>query len=418
MKRLTYFLAVTSLFLPTALSAQSVVLPEGDTIILPPQELVIPDALPDPIGTMSGVFSVNNSEQKRSIDLLNIETPFRCQTEPLNNQKVISSVQLGANDFKLTYIDTLDDLPRYEVNGYSFDDTALDEALQNLVDEAGIEVFSEDEGFASLNAKDIYGELSIVVDELTKAGEVYYKYDAARKHLHLMRTGKFEAQLPANRYVILGVLDALRGAGIENINPNWNTGVITLNLKRDEEKRVRDLFKQILSNGQLIVTDTEIFAVSSMNTAGNWGDILQTFGADKIHTSNNGLMGKLLSMGHQTNPNALMESVQKYYQVSPISHGVAIVPNNWKMRFDIGKCASNAYMQDQLSLLIYPHIRTDGTVDMRITLDSKKGEMSTFQVNAAIDNELAVIGIPDGTQPNTELLAVMKLKLIRLIGGK
>ena len=414
MKRLIYFLALTAVFVPTALSAQSVALPGGDVIVLPPQELIIPETE----GTMGGVFSINNPEQKRSVDLLNIETPFRCQTDPLNNQKVISSVRLDPDDFKLTYIDTMDELPRYEVNGYSFDDTALDEALQNLVDEAGIEVFSEDEGFASLNAKDIYGELSIVVDELTKAGDVYYKYDAAQKHLHLMRIGKFEAKLPNNRYVILGILDALRGAGIENVNPNWNTGVITLNLKRDEEKRVRDLFKQILANGQLIVADTEIFTVSFGNTGGNWGEILRTFGADKIYTSNNGLMGKLLSMGHQTNPNALMESVKKYYQVTPVSHGIAIVPDNWKMRFDIGKCAANVYMQNQLSLLVYPQTRKDGSIDIQITLDSKKGEMSTFQVNAAVDNELALIGIPDGTQPNTELLAVMKLKLIRFIGGK
>lgn len=414
MKRLTYFLALTALFVPAALLAQTIVLPDGDVIVLPQQELIIPQTE----GMMSGVFSVNNLEQKRSVDLLNIETPFRCQTDPLNNQKVISSVRLEANDFKLTYIDTQDELPRYEVNGYSFKDTALDEALQNLVDEAGIEVFSEDEGFASLNAKDIYGELSIVVDELTKAGDVYYKYDAARKHLHLMRIGKFEVKLPKNRYVILGILDALRGAGIEDVNPNWNTGVITLNLKRDEEKRVRDLFKQILANEQLIIADTEIFALSFGNTGGNWGEIMQSFGADKIHTSNNGLMGKLLSMGHQSNPKALMDSIKNYYQIAPVSHGIAIVPNNWKMRFDIGRCANNIYMQDQLSLLVYPHTRQDGTMDIQITLDSKKGEMSTFQVNASVDDELALIGIPDGTQPNTELLAIMKLKLIRFIGGK
>lgn len=415
MKHLIYYLITASFLVScSAVAQQTPVLSSENTVILPSQELILPETAP----AVSGVFSLVSPSSKRSIDLLNIETPFRCQTDPLNNQKVISSIRLNSNDFVLKFIDSLDNLPRYEVNGYSFDDTSLDEALQNLVDEAGIEVYSEDEGFAFLNAKDIYGELSIVVDELTKAGDVYYKYDAASKHLHLMRTAKFEVQLPINRFVILGVLDALRGAGIENINPNWNSGILTLYLTRDEEKQVRNLFKQILDNAQLLVADTEIFTAASANLQGSWGEVMQAFGADKIHTSNNGLMGKLLSMGHQTNAKELMNIVSKYYQVTPVSHGIAVVPDKWKMRFDIGKCAANAYMQNQLSLLLYPHSRKNGTVDLQITLDSQKGEMSTFQVNASVDNELAVIGIPDETQSGSELLAVIKLKLIRFIGGK
>lgn len=416
MKRLTKYFAMALLTLPTAGFAQTILPPVGEnTIVLPPAALVIPDT----VSGISGFYSVvpETQGQTRSVELLNVETPFRCQVDLLDNQKVIATIQLQPSDFKLTYVESMDDLPRYEVNGFSFDETALDEALQKLLEEAEIDVYSEDERFVSLNAKDIYGELAIVVDELTKAGDTYYKYDSRQKRLHISRRGQFEVKLPANRIIMLGVLDALRGAGISTANPNWHTGVITMTLTRAEEKRVRNVLNQIAADGQMLVADTQIYAISSANAGGNWGEIIQTFGADKIYTSNNGLMGKLLSMGHQTNAHALMEAVSQYYRITPISHGMAVVPNGWKMRFDIGRCASSAYAQNPISLLLYPHLRKDGTVDTQVTIDSEKGEMSTFKVNAAVDNELAVIGIPDSSSFGSELLAVMKLKLIRLVGG-
>lgn len=350
--------------------------------------------------------------------LLSIETPFRCQTDSPENQEVITSISVSPDDFKLTYTDQMDPLPRYEVNGFSFDETPLDEALQQLLEEAGIEVYVEDESYIALNAKDIYGELSLVVNELTKAGETYYRYDAKQKRLYLTRRGRFELKVPANRMLMLGVLDALRGAGIENANPNWQTGVITVVLTHEEEVRLQNLLAQMTEKGQFLVADTAIYSISSSNMNGNWGEIIKTFGADRIHTSNNGLMGKLLSMDHQRNSDNLMDAIRKYYYVSPVSQGSAIVPSGWKMRFDIGKCATGNYVQNQLSLLIYPYIKEDGRVDAQITLDSASGELSTFRVNAAIDDELAIIGIPDQMGFGSELLAVMKLKLIRLVNGK
>ena len=353
-----------------------------------------------------------------SASLLSIETPFRCQTDTLKNQQVITSVRVEPEDFKLKFVDTIDDLPRYEVNGFSFDEKPLDEALQQLVEEAGIEVYTEDESYISLNAKDIYGELSLVVDELTKAGETYYKYDAKQKRLYLTRRGQFELKVPANRVLILGVLDALRGAGVENANPNWKTGVITLTLTHEEEQRLKKLMAQMIEKGEFLVADTAIYSIISMNTNGNWGEIIQSFGAGKIHTSNNGLMGKLLSMDHQKSSDSLMQSIQKYYQIVPVSQGMAVVPSGWKMRFDIGRCAISTYAQNQLSLLIFPHLKKNGSVDAKITLDSENGELSTFHVNASIDNELAIIGIPDQKNFGGELLVIMKLKLIRLVNNK
>ncbi len=373
-------------------------------------------------GSVHGqIFNIYPSQSyvapQSSATLLNVETPFRCQTDSIKNQKVITSMQVSGDDFKLKYADVIDELPRYEVNGFSFDEMPLDEALQQLVEEAGITIYTDGDAFVSLNAKDVYGELSLVVDELAKAGEAYYKYDAKQKRLLLSRRAQFELKIPQNRALILGVLDALRGAGIENANPNWKTGVISLSMSHEEEKRIRELLDLILEKGQFLVADTSIYSISSNSMGGNWGEIIQTFGADKIHTSNNGLMGKLLSMNHQSNSTNLLQTISKYYQVTPISEGMAVVPNGWKMGFDIGRCATNTY-EDPISILIHPYLKENGSMDAQITLDSAKGELSTFKVNAAIDNELAIIGIPSQSGFGGELLAIMKLKLIRLVNTK
>lgn len=352
-----------------------------------------------------------------SATLLNIETPFRCQTDDAKNQKVVTTLPLQKTDFHLSYVDGIDPLPRFEVNGFSFDNMPLDEALQKLVDEANISVYTEDEAYVELNAKDIYGDLESVVNELTKVGDTYYKYDDSTKRLYLSRKGRFEIKLPANRLVILGVLDALRGAGIENITPNWKTGTLLVTLTREEAEKVTDLLGKIVNDGQFLLADTKVYTISPISTGANWGNVIQKFGAENVYTSNNGLMGKLISMGHHKKSDRLMSVMQSFYQITPVSQGMAIVPNGWKMRFDIGKCAINSYMGNSLSLLLNPRIKKDGAIDSQITLDTAAGELSTFKVNAAVDNELAIIGIPDQTtHAGSELLVILKLKLIRLVG--
>lgn len=358
------------------------------------------------------------TEPNHSVTLLNIETPYRCQTDDLSEQRIITSVKYEKDDFQLTYIDKIDELPRYEVNGFTFDNMALDIALQKLLEEAKIEVYTDDESYVTFNAKDVYGELSIVVDELTKAGDTYYKYDDSKKRLNLSRRGNFELKLPNNRTLILGILDALRGAGIENVNPNWGASVLSLTLTRQEEIRVKELVEKIVKDGRMLVSDTQIYSIASIGNGGDWGQIIQSFGVDKVHSSTSGLMGKLIAMGHQKNSKALLNTIGQYYQPTLISEGTAVVPNGWKMRFDIGRCAKGPYMQNQLAVLLYPYLRDDDTINTQVTIDSANGELSTFRVNTAIDDELAVIGIPDQMGFGSELLVVMKLKLIRLIGGK
>ena len=118
---------------------------------------------------------------KSSARFINIETPFRCAINRFQDLDIATTLALKDGDFKLTFFDKMDDLPRYEVNGLSFTKQPIDEALQKLVDEADITVYTEDGFYPSMDASDVYGELTDVIDELTKAGEVFYRYDAMKK---------------------------------------------------------------------------------------------------------------------------------------------------------------------------------------------------------------------------------------------
>ena len=75
----------------------------------------------------------------------------------------------------------------------------------------------------------------------------------------------------------------------------------------------------------------------------------------------------------------------------------------------------NAYMAPQLMLSLNPSMGRNGAINTTLSVNNRAGEISSFNVNASLDDELAIIGIPD-TQMGGELLILIKLKLIRLVG--
>lgn len=348
---------------------------------------------------------------------VNLESPFRCEVKDFGDIEVMTTLSLNAGDFKLKSADKSDALPRYEVNGFSFGTMPVDEALQKLVDEAGISVYTQGGVYPELNAQDLYGELEPVLTELSRAGDVFYRYDAARKQLHVSRKGQFELQLPQNRLVVFAVLDALRGAGITTAEPNWKNFAINLTLTRSEEEQVNELMDYILKDSKLLVADTQVYALTPSGAA-DWQDVINRFGPGRVYTAKNGLMGKMITMGHKNKAEDLLAALAPSYSASLISEGVAIVPHGWKMRFDVGRCATTAYNVNALSVLLNSNIKNPKEVETVVSLDTPSGEITSFDVWTAIDNELAIIGIPGnvaGLGMNGELLVTLKLRFIRLI---
>ncbi|MBR4927791.1 MAG: hypothetical protein IKY98_05650 [Alphaproteobacteria bacterium] len=353
-----------------------------------------------------------------SVQNLNLESPFRCDVKEVGDIDVMTTLSLSKGDFTLKQKNTGDALPRYEVNGFSFGTMPIDEALQRLVKEADIAVYTQDRVYPELNASDLYGELEPVIAELTKAGDVFYRYDAAGKKLTVSKRGEFELKLPKNRSVMFAVLDALRGADIKMIVPNWNDHSIMLTISRAEEEKVNQLMADIVKEGKLLVADTQVFLLAS--TAGaDWQDVVSRFGTGRIYTANNGMAGKALTMGHHKKSEELLAMLNPTFHPVLISEGVAIVPHGWKMRFDVGRCAVQSNFVSSLSVLLNTKIQKTNEIKTVVSLDTQKGDITTFDIWTGVDEEVALIGIPAsaaGFNVDGELFVVLKLRYIRLVG--
>ena len=136
------------------------------------------------LATMSNVYNVLQTQNATPFNQmapnapeLNIETPYRCQTNGFHTQQISTTLPVNLNDFKLIKITKTDPLPRYEVNGYTFTDKPIDEAIQTLVDEAGILVYTEDSAYPSLSAQNLYGDLESVVRALLENVDMYFSYN-------------------------------------------------------------------------------------------------------------------------------------------------------------------------------------------------------------------------------------------------
>ena len=346
---------------------------------------------------------------------INIETPFRCAVKHIGDLEIATTLALKDGDFQLTYFDKMDELPRYEVNGLSFHNRPIDYALQKLVDEADITVYSEDGFYPAMDADEVYGELTQVVDELASAGDIFYRYDARRKELYLSRKGRFELQLPDNRMVMLAVLDALRGAGIADMRPNWKDSTILMALTTQEKETVEDLMRYIQKDQYLVLADTQLFTIHPKKPKANWQQVVRRYGADRVYAANNGLIGKILTMGNQVPAQQFLQAIGTEFMISPVSQGVAIVPNGWKMRFNVGQCAVRQSPLTALSVLMNARVKSPEKIETNITLDAKGGEIGSFNAVAAVDNELVVVGVPAPQMPQDELMMTVKLRLIRLV---
>lgn len=368
--------------------------------------------LPFP-GTINAPMTTTPSAQT-----VNIEAPFRCSVKEFGDVDVMTTLSLSSKDFKLTQFDAKDKLPRFEVNGFSFGTMPVDEAIQKLVDEADISVYTEDGVYPELNANDIYGELGPVMDELASAGDVFYRYDASRKRLYLSRKAKFELQLPQNRTIMLAMLDAIRGAGIATASPDWKKSAIMLTLTREEERTINNLTEYILKDSKILLADTQVYSLAPRTGEANWQSVVERFGAGRVYTSENGIIGKMITMGHKNHKEDLLAALKPSFSPTLLSQGIAIVPHGWKMRFDVGRCALKQKDVNSLSVLLNTNIKSRDDVNTTVSLDTTAGEVTSFDVTTAIDNELAILGVPSsvaGQGMSGELLITLKLRFIRLI---
>lgn len=351
---------------------------------------------------------------------LNIETPDRC-TLPFPTNEIITNIPLNPNDFKLTRLEKNDPLPRYEVNGYTFANLPIDVAIQNLVSEAGIQVFSDDGLFPELSAEDVRGELSAVVAELASAGDVYYRYDEAKKKIYLSRWARFELSVPGNRIGLYAVLDALRGAGITNVQADFGQNTLYFRVTKDKQDTILRLIDTLKEDPRLLLLDIKVYRLSDKPNQAplDWQTVIQKFGVKRVNMSVNGIMGRMVITSHQRKDYTLVDLLKPMVNVTQVSQGVAIMPNSWKVRFDIGQCASFDTPEKDLSLLLQSNIQSADRIESNIALDTINGEITSFYSFYNVDDNLSIIGIPGSVfNPNwksIEYMVTMKPRILRLV---
>lgn len=358
-------------------------------------------------------------EKSSSASTLNVETPARCQL-PFPTSEIISNVVMSSEDFQLTRLDKNDELPRFEVNGYTFKNTPLDVAIQNLVTETNIRVYSDDGLFPELSAENLKGELGPVLNELADAGDAYVRYDASKQRLYLSRYGRFELKVPGGRVGMYAVLDALRGAGLTDVQPDWSQNTLFFRVNKEKEDTIMRLVNTFQEDPRLVLMDVKVYRLATQASCEiNWQDVIQTFGIKRVNMSINGIRGRILTTDHQRKNYTLPDYLKKYADVTLISQGVAVMPTGWKVRFDIGQCMNFATPERDLSLLLQSNIQPSNRIESNIALDTVNGEVTSFYSLYGVDDSLNIIGITgkvfNASWNGIEYLITMKPRILRLV---
>lgn len=351
-----------------------------------------------------------------SAKYLSVEAPFRCSMQDFETKAIATSLSIKPNHFKLVATEHNDPLPRYRVNGLSLQKTSADQVVQLLVKEAGIKVYTTEKAYPTLSTQDVYGELDKVLDSLSNAGEFFYRYNKNTQNLTLTKYGYFDIQLPQDSVVMLAVLDAFRGSGIVDITPNWNTSTITVMLTKKQYHQAKFILDTILKEGRLLLMDVHVYAIDAPEKGIDWQTVISKIGMGKIYATASGLVGKMVNTGHIKTHESWADRIAQTYPIELLSKGIAVVPNGWKARFDVGRCAVDVKKLNALSLLLTSKIKTARDMETQITLDTSAGEISSFTALGGIDEELVIVGIPATIVgfSRGELLITFKLRLIRL----
>lgn len=236
--------------------------------INPQQTIVMPNNVVTAKIEAPEKLPIHTSEGARSLDL---EAPLRCSVN-WNAQQIITTIPFNVKAFNLVRNGRNDMLPRYEVNGFSFETMPAEKALYKLLKEADIRVIAKDAPYASISAENLRGELAEVVKMIAEAAEIYYNYDAENKTLRISRKSNFSLYIPQSRPILLSVLDVLRGAGITDITTDWEDYTISFDADYELQNKIMTLIAYFEDNPVLVAFDVSIFRIYPNGGTGeiNW----------------------------------------------------------------------------------------------------------------------------------------------------
>ena len=378
------------------------------------EENIIPSPFPN--------MEITTPRTTRSAELFSVEAASRCSVR-FDEQDLITTVPFKNKAFRLASETITDDLPKFMVTGFTFSSLPVDKALYKLVHEAGIQVVAAPGVYPVVSGKDLKGDLTAVINKITSTAGVFYSYDAKKKYLKVLRTGKFRLYVPDSRLVMIAVLDSLRGAGVRDVFPDWEHNTISFTGDGITEKKIAKLVGDFDDGTSIITFDATLYRITPKEgfPAINWQRLVDRFGADSIRSSTKSILGRMIvSSDGEISNKAFIDFVRRQANVTLISQGLVMVPENWRSRFDIGRCGDISNPESSVSILVRANAQKNGIITGSLALDTKQGELTNFpSFTADIGDSMLIFGIPSSViSPavgGSELALLLSPKIIRIV---
>ena len=354
-----------------------------------------------------------------------LDLPKRC-TVDWNNQNVVSVVP--EEKVEIVRLDIGTDLPDLKVSDFDFKKMTVKEVLDVLLQDTDISVIEDLPTLEKITGVIENASLADAVDLITKLGHVYYSYDAEFGEIHLTGRGKWMIKMPKDETIIMAMLDAMRGANINNLLVNWHDKTVVFEGDYQTEREVAKLITDIASKKYILAWDIDVYRVyPKTDSAMIWMDMLPAFGEKNIRMSVPGVVGRALVVSPEINTKTLQEFMSRQASVVLISQGTFAIPNGWQSRFDIGQCSKEDRLETDLIIGATGNYGDYGgykKIDSKIVLSTSNGELSSFKVPSDIGDNYVIVGIPTHsfvTTPETlispfaELVVFVSPRLISIV---
>ena len=342
-----------------------------------------------------------------------MELPFRCVL-PGSDKQISKTIVLTPEDFSFIPLQRGDELPRYAVNDYSFHRQPADKILTTLLKSADISVVAPKSEYALLAGTRVSGELSDVVAQLAEAGDVFYNYNANKKRLLLLRRADYFLTVPSYKPILMTVLDALRGSGIENLTVDWESYRIRMTISPEELQKAKKLIQQMLNESYLLVADIEGYQAIPYTIEGTWQSVLNE-SVDVLASTGRAVVGRYVVLKTRITTQDFLNKVSSAFQLNRLVEGQAFVPNGWQMKFNINECVKNGTLPyPGMSIVMKTKIQNGTEENTKITLHTENGTLTSFNINSQLNQEVVLVGIPSKIG-NSELLFTLKFGLVRFI---
>ncbi len=349
--------------------------------------------------------------------IYSLETSLRCSVD-VKNKDVITTIPFKSEAFEIYRLNAGDALPRYEVTGYTFQDKPANEVFKNLLLEAGIKVVATEQYYPSISSNTITGELTKVMDSIAAASDIYYTYDAKRKTLYLNRYEQLVFKVP-NKELVLPVLDALQGSGIQDISIDWVDNSLIFQGDRFQEEKALTLIALLDKEPKLAFYDVTVYHIvpNTINKKVDWTSLINAYGTNNIKSGDEGTIGKILVTGHIVNQKTLLSLLNTQASVFQVAQGEFSVPNNWRSRFDIWNCGNVNISKDKLAILAQVEIKNN-QIYSKLGIDTLEGEVSSFNATNRLDENIVLFGIPSkslGYANEGETLILLTPKIVDMV---